>query len=426
PPDALAEPGGHLLGHHPAAGGGGPDGVHPHEVLRPDPEGARGGGAHGRREPAAHPVEHHRAPVASHPRRGVDLRVHRCLEQLPVAVHRHQRRGPHDPPGRSADGDQRLRHPVRAEHGPGRACRAAADRGVPVLPAADHQGHLHHRHRRHLRGGDGRRRGRGAQGVARLWASPPSRGSPSSIPCSAITWRGMNSATVIPTTSNCAPRSAITLRTCALVSPPGTSPRPKVISSLSTVSTSRWIATLRAPVEATHCVSAADVRRSCSGPKALCPHRGRFARASGSPAFRPAWAKREGGTVAGRRSMISGSPCPIRVAAAIAWKPSYPVAGVSASGWASIQTTARSSPYFSARAANGATLTAHSPPSVRIRSGACRAMASCAAVSEARIAARDSIPALVPSAGSSRLTGTVSVGPLCRGRTASSTREPVT
>ena len=46
----------------------------------------------GRRQPAADLHSDHPAAVPAHPGRRRDLRVHRRVEQLPVAVHRHQRR----------------------------------------------------------------------------------------------------------------------------------------------------------------------------------------------------------------------------------------------------------------------------------------------------------------------------------------------
>src|SRR5699024_7733907 len=56
----------------------------------------------------------------------------------------------------------------------------------------------------------------------------------------------------------------------------------------------------------------------------------------------------------------------------------------------------------------------------------CRAIASCASVREARIAERDSMPAVDPSFGSSLATGTTSVGPGWAGSIASSTWAPAT
>jgi hypothetical protein len=60
--------------------------------------------------------------------------------------------------------------------------------------------------------------------------------------------------------------SAMSRRTCALVRPPGPAPNPRTISSLSTVSTSKWTATREQPVAASHSSNATDDSRSSSGP----------------------------------------------------------------------------------------------------------------------------------------------------------------
>ena len=50
-------------------------------------------------------------------RRGGDLRVHRRVEQLPVAVRGDQRPAPDDVPGGAGDREESLRRPVRPGHG---------------------------------------------------------------------------------------------------------------------------------------------------------------------------------------------------------------------------------------------------------------------------------------------------------------------
>ena len=85
-----------------------------------------------------------------YPGRRRDLRVHQRLEQLPLALHLHQRRLHPDPAGRPADHQERLRHPVRPEHGVRAARGAAAHPRFPVLPAPDHQGRCDDGTRRNL------------------------------------------------------------------------------------------------------------------------------------------------------------------------------------------------------------------------------------------------------------------------------------
>src|ERR1700712_2132351 len=86
---------------------------------------------------------------------------------------------------------------------------------------------------------------------------------------------------------------------------------------------------------------------------------------------------------------------------------------------------ARSSPYFAAKAANGATLTEHSPPNVRMRSASYDSMTANAFFNCANTADLESIPSC-RSASSTNETGTVAVGPSCCARTACKTVVPVT
>jgi hypothetical protein len=78
-----------------------------------------------------------------------------------------------------------------------------------------------------------------------------------------ITCRGKHSAMVNPTTSAEALTSVTIRRTSALLSPRGSAPSPSTISSLSMVSTSKWIATRVQPVAASQpSTGSLDRRRS--------------------------------------------------------------------------------------------------------------------------------------------------------------------
>jgi hypothetical protein len=85
---------------------------------------------------------------------------------------------------------------------------------------------------------------------------------------------------------------------------------------------------------------------------------------------------------------------------------------------------ARSSPYRSANAENGATLTEHSPPRVTIRAGLSWRMISRARASCSMTIVLASTPSRSARPSSVMVTGTVKVGPSCGGRTAWSTAEP--